>query len=36
VIGHAADDIRILRAAIEYLTKHNAQPGETRFVERTK
>jgi hypothetical protein len=32
VVGYAEDDIRILQAAIDYLIKHKAEPGETRFV----
>ena len=32
VLGDAEDDIRILEAAIAYLIKHKAEPGETRFV----
>lgn len=36
VLGHAQDDVRLLQAAIEYLVKHDAQPGETRFVDMAK
>ena len=32
VLGHAADDVRILESAIRYLKKHCAQPTETRFI----
>lgn len=32
LLGHAADDIRILHSAIDYLIKHNAQPTKSRFV----
>lgn len=32
LLGAAADDVRILHAAIGYLIKHKAEPGETRFV----
>ena len=31
VLGDAEDDIRILEAAIAYLIKHKAVPGETRY-----
>ena len=34
VLGDAEDDIRILEAAIAYLIKHKAEPGETRFAPR--
>jgi len=33
VLGDAEDDIRILEAAIAYLIKHKAEPGETRYRE---
>lgn len=32
ILGAAQDDVRILQAAIAYLERHNAQPGETRFT----
>lgn len=32
LLGMATDDTRILEAAIAYLIKHKAEPGETRFV----
>lgn len=32
LLADGSDDIRILESAIAYLKKHNAEPGETRFV----
>lgn len=32
IMAHAEDDVRILQAVVEYLIKHKAEPGETRFI----